>query len=205
MVISLLAYLATFLGQLYFLRSYFFTHLQSNCFHTTVTLSEQLFLQSSCFFEELRFRKSRFLAAVIFSEQLIFRSKTSTEHPLIENMNSYENMAVTFWNSHFFGGEITQNKVFTEELLCRNSTSAQHQLFQKSYFEKANFSEKKYSAFSIFLESYLFRATIFSKGTTVYNSYLFRRATSHKILFQKSFFFTATLPLHSYNYQLVIK
>ena len=48
--ISLLAYVATFSGQLYFGRSYFFTLFQSNYFDTIVTFSGQLFLQYSCCF-----------------------------------------------------------------------------------------------------------------------------------------------------------
>ena len=42
--------MATFTGQLYFQRSYFFTLRQSNYFDTTVTFLEQLFLHSICFF-----------------------------------------------------------------------------------------------------------------------------------------------------------
>ena len=50
MEISLLAYEATFSGQLYFWRNYFFILLQSNNFDVAVTFSEQLFLQSSYLF-----------------------------------------------------------------------------------------------------------------------------------------------------------
>ena len=77
MTISLLAYLATFSGQLYSRRSYFF-----NYFNTKVALLEHLFLQSSYFFSGDPFGKSHFLAAVIFSEYLIVRNDTSTENPL---------------------------------------------------------------------------------------------------------------------------
>ena len=74
------AYVATFSGQLYFGRSYFFTLFQSNYFDTTVTFSGQLFLQNSCCF--LLFQNSHFFAGVIFSEQLLFQSENSTEQPL---------------------------------------------------------------------------------------------------------------------------
>ena len=96
--ISLLAYVATFSGQLYFGRSYFFTLFQSNYFDTTVTFSGQLFLQNSCCF--LLFQNSHFFAGVIFSEQLLFRSETSTEQTLLENKKFFT--AVTFLNSYFF-------------------------------------------------------------------------------------------------------
>ena len=68
--ISLLAYVATFSGQLYFGRSYFFTLFQSNYFDTTVTVSGQLFLASSCCF--LLFQNSHFFGTAISSEQLLF-------------------------------------------------------------------------------------------------------------------------------------
>ena len=70
--VSLLAYVATFSGQLCFWRSYFFTLFRSNYFDMTVTFSEQLFLQNSCFF--LPFQNSHFFASVIFSESLLFQS-----------------------------------------------------------------------------------------------------------------------------------
>ena len=63
---SLLAYVATFSGQLYFGRSYFFTLFQRNYFDTTVTFLQQLFLQNSCFL--LLFENSHFFAGVSFSE-----------------------------------------------------------------------------------------------------------------------------------------
>ena len=95
--ISLLAYVATFSGQLYFGRSYFFTLFQSNYFDTTVTFSGQLFLQNSCCF--LLFQNSHFFAGVIFSEQLLFRSETSTEQALFENKKFFTE--ITFRNSYF--------------------------------------------------------------------------------------------------------
>ena len=95
--ISLLAYVATFSGQLYFGRSYFFTLFQSNYFDTTVTFSEQLFFQNSCCF--LLFLNSHFFTGVIFSEQLLFRSETCTKQALFENKKFLT--AVTFRNTYF--------------------------------------------------------------------------------------------------------
>ena len=206
MVISLLAYLATFSGQLYFRKRNFFKLLQSNCFDTVVILLKQLFLQSSFFFEELRFRKSRFLASVIFSECLIFWSETYTEQSLVENRKFFR--AVTFRNSHFFGGEIAQNKdIYRRAPLSKKLLL--HQLFQKSsIFEKADFSEKKYSAFSTFSEElpfqsghffkrhYLLQQLLFQKSYFL-TTYFFRRVPTS----QPRFLSTATLTF----YQLVIK
>ena len=205
MMISLLAYLATFSGQLYFQRSYFFTLLQSNCFGKTVTLSEQLFPQRSCFFEELRFRESPFFAAVIFTEFLIFRKETSTEQPLLENRTFFR--AVTFRNSHFFGSGIAQNK----NIYRRAPLSKQTLLHNISFFRRATSSKKlifqikniTYSTFSEelpFLEGPLFQKTLPSITATFSEELL-----SNKILFfQKNCYFTATLPLHSHTYYLSV-
>ena len=95
--ISLLAYVATFSGQLYFGRSYFFTLFQSNYFDTAVTFSGQLFLQNSCFFP--LFQNSHVFTGVIFSEYLLFPSETSTELALFENKKFFT--AVTCRNSYF--------------------------------------------------------------------------------------------------------
>ena len=135
MAISLLAYWATFSGQLYFRGSYFLTLPQ----HLTLTLWEHLFLRSSCFFKEARLWKSHFLAAVIFPECLIFRNETSTEQPFCKNSKFFR--VATFRNSYFFGGVIAWNKdIYRRAPLIKAGTSAQHQLFQKSYiFEKLTF------------------------------------------------------------------
>ena len=114
--ISLIAYVATFSGQFYFWRSYFFTLFQSDYFGTTVTSSEQLFFQSSCFF--LLFQNSHFFAAVIFSEQLLFQNENSTEQPVLENEKFF--VAVTFRNSCFS--------------LFRIKTPKKELLFQGRYF-----------------------------------------------------------------------
>ena len=53
----------------------------------------------------------------------------------------------------------------------------------------------------LFLENFLFRAATFSKDATFSEELLF-----YNILFQKSYYFTATVPFHSYTtYSLVIK
>ena len=74
--ISPLAYVATFSGQLYFGRSYFFTLFQSNYFDTTVTFSGQLFLFSP-FSEQSLFRRSYFFRIASFSERKFYRAATS--------------------------------------------------------------------------------------------------------------------------------
>ena len=92
--------------------------------------------------------------------------------------------------------------------MIKVGTSALHQLFHNSYlFEKVIFSEKKifhttyFSWRATFLKRPLFQKTLPSTVVTFSEELL-----SHKILFQKSCYFIATLFLYSYTYyQLVIK
>ena len=92
--------------------------------------------------------------------------------------------------------------------MIKVGTSALHQLFQNSYlFEKVIFSEKKifhttyFSWIATFLKRPFFQKTLPSTVVTFSEELL-----SHKILFQKSCYFIATLLLYSYTYyQLVIK
>ena len=124
-VISLLACVATFSGQICLWRGYFLTLFQSDYFATTVTFLEQMFFQSSCFF--LLFQNSHFFTAGIFSEQLLFQNENSTEQPLLENKKFF--MAVTFRNSYF---SLFRIKISKKELL-----------FQGRYFcTVSTFSEK---------------------------------------------------------------
>ena len=108
-VISLLACVATFSGQICLWRGYFLT-LQSDYFATTVTFLEQMFFQSSGFF--LLFQNSHFFTAAIFSEQLLFQNENSTEQPLLENKKFF--MAVTFRNSYF---SLFRINIYKQELL----------------------------------------------------------------------------------------
>ena len=81
--ISPLAYVATFSGQLYFGRSYFFTLFQSNYFDTTVTFSEHLFLPQQLliflfhFFRTVTFSQELFFQNSFFLEQKFYRAVTS--------------------------------------------------------------------------------------------------------------------------------
>ena len=192
MVISLLAYLATFSGQLYFQRSHFFTLLQSNCFGKTVALSEQLFPQRSCFFEELRFRESPFFAAVIFTEFLIFRNETSAEQPLLENRKFFR--AVPFRNSHFFGGGIAQNK----NIYRRAPLSKQALLHIISFFRRATsskkliFQKRNITYFLLFPKSYPFQRGHFFK-----RRYLLQQLPFQKSYFLTTYFFSEELLFHS--------
>ena len=169
------AYVATFSGQLYFRRRYFFILLQSNYFDTTVTFRSSHFFRSSTFFDELLFQNSHFFAAVIFSEQLLFQSETPTE-PLLENRKFFR--VVTFWNSYLSGGGI-QKRYFFE-------AGTQHQMFQ------SEFSRKAISRIiHFFLESYLFRHATFSNDVIFSLAAIFSEEIRfYNILFQKNYHFS---------------
>ena len=102
-----LASVATFSGQLYFGRSYFFTLFQSIYFDTAITFLGQLFLQNSCLFfsfsEKPLFRRSYF-----FQNSFFLRSETSTEQPLFEN------------KEFFYGNYFLQQPFYPEELFRTN-------------------------------------------------------------------------------------
>ena len=93
-------YVATFSGQLYFGKSYFFTLFQSNYVDTTVTFSGQIFLQNSCCF--LLFQNSHFFAGVIFSKQLSFSERNFVQ--------SRRFLRIRSSRTAFLSGETVQDK-----------------------------------------------------------------------------------------------
>ena len=197
------AYVATFSGQLYFGRSYLFILFESNYFDTTVTFWGQVFLQNSCYF--LLFRNIHFFAGVIFSEQLLFRSENSTEQPLLENRKFFT--AVTFRNSYFFSEELFRIKISKKELLFQSRYFFLHSInlfrkvtfWKKLIFQKINFRVTYFFWRAVFLEQLLFQKTLPSIAATFSEELLF-----YNILFQKSYYFTATVPFHSYTTYLFV-
>ena len=177
MAFSLLAYLATFSGQLYFLRRFFiYTSL------TTLTLQllfrSNYFFRAAAFFKEFLFRKSHFLAAVIFSEYLIFRNETCIEQPLCENKKLFR--AVNFRNSFFL-----------VELLLRINISTEKPLWSKQV--------RLHGISLLFLEATFFEQSLFQNTLPSVAATFSEELFSHNILFQKSCYFIATPSLHSYT------
>ena len=136
------------------------------------------------------FRSIYYFKAAAFFKQLRFRKShflavvIFSEYLIFRNETSNEQQlcenrkffrAVPFRNSYLFGGVIAQNKdIYRRAPLIEAGTSA----FSKNI---------------LFLESYLFWAATFSY-----------ELLSHNILFQRSCYFIAALPLHSYTYYLSV-
>ena len=108
MAISLLAYVATFSGQLYFWRTYFFTLLWNNYSDTKVTFLKQLFLPSRYFFW-----KAPFSEQSLFHSIYCFRIATFSEK-LLPSSN-FLRIGISLGkilcrNSYFLVEELVQNK-----------------------------------------------------------------------------------------------
>ena len=158
--------------------SFIFREVSSHFFRIT---TEQLFLQGVCFCWGASFLEQSLICRVIFSEQLLFKSKTSTKQPQLENRKLLSGTAT------FSAEEMFRMKISTEELLFWSRCYCTALTFQKSYFlEKANFQKSNIPHYPLFLESYFFRATTFSKNFILYSSYLSEELLFHNILFQNS-------------------
>ena len=178
-MISLLAY-ATFRGQLCFGRIYFFTLFQSSYF------DKQLVFGGSCFFRTAAVFP--FYKTVTFSQELFFQ------------------------NSFFSGAKILQSSQF-----LRIGNSLRQLLFgtafffRRSYFfkarhqpEKTDFSENQFPRYLLFLESGLLEQLLFQKTLPSIAASFSNEILFYNILFQKSYYFTATVPFHSYTSHLFV-
>ena len=189
---SLLAYVATFSGQLYFERSYFFTLFQSNYFDTTVTFSVQLFLQNSCFLY--------FFKTVTFSQELFFQNSFFFVVKLLQSSHFLRigsSSRQLLFGTVIFSEELFRLKISKRELLLWSRYFCTASAFwELLYFGKKMIFQRSNSPhYLLFLESCVFGATTFSKDPTFYSSYLFRRATflqhtfSEELLFHSFGFF----------------
>ena len=226
MGISLLPYVATFSGQLYFRRSYFFTLLQCNYFDTAVTFSEQLFLQSICFFLTSSFFRTvdssqQFFFS--FQKSYFFRAKLLPNSYHLRIGSSLGNLLVG--TATFLAKELFRIKIlllfiiiylFTVDIYREATFSKQALLHNINYFrratfwKKANFSEKQDSALptffwrATFLEQLLFRDFFFFYLLSSMTATFSEEVLFYNILFRKSCYFTATLPFRSYTCYLSV-
>ena len=182
--ISHLAYVATFSGQRYFGRSYFFTLFQSNYLDATLTFWGQLFLPNSyCF---LLFQNSPYSQELFFQNNLFFFS------------------FFYFLEQLFFSEELFRLKYLKKGYFFKADTSAQHQPFQESHIlEKTGFSENQFPHYLFFQESCPFRATTFSKGATFCCRYLFRRATFLLHTFSEELLFHSCGPFSQLHFLFI--
>ena len=181
--ISSLACVATFTGQLYFWRGYFFTLFQSDYFDTAVTFSEQIFFQSSCCF--LLFQNSHFSQQLFFQKSFFFRTQILQSSHFLRKRSSLWQL---FFGTAVFpclGWNYLKITTFSRQLLLHSTNFFRKATFWKNIiFEKSNIPHNL-----LFLESFFFRAATFSKDGTVYSSYLFRRATFTKHTFSEEVLF----------------
>ena len=169
--------------QLLFPGSYFFRTAPVFSFFRTVTFWQELFFQNSFFFgaKILLFQSSHFLRKGSSLRQLHFG-------------------VAIFFRRNCLGWRYLRKSYF-----FKAGTSAQHQPFQKSYIlEKTDFLENQFlhnSFFwrAVFLEQLLFQKTLPSIAGTFSEELLF-----YNILFQKSYYFTATVPFYSYTSYLFV-
>ena len=139
--ISPLAYVASFSGQLYFDRTYFFTLFQSNYFYTTVTFLWQLFLQNRyCFVLFHFFRTVTFSQELFFQNSFFFGVKILQSSHFLRTGSSLQQLL--FGTAVFFSEELFRIKISKKSYFFKAGTSARHRPFQKSHIlEKNYFSE----------------------------------------------------------------
>ena len=154
MAISLLAYVVTFSGQLYFRRSFF----------RVITSTQQLHFRRSCFFSASAFFTSFFfrtgtsLQQLFFSEQLLFESETSSHHLRIESSLR----KLLFRKATFLVEELFRMKTSTEQLLFWSKYFC---FFRSATFwKKASFSEKQFHITHFFWRAAFFERLLFQKA-----------------------------------------
>ena len=185
-MISLLAY-ATFRGQLCFGRIYFFTLFQSSYF------DKQLVFGGSCFFRTAAVFP--FYKTVTFSQELFFQ-------------NSFFSGAKILQSSQFLriGNSLRQLLFGTAFFFRRNCRALKKSYFFKARHqpEKTDFSENQFPRYLLFLESGLLEQLLFQKTLPSIEASFSNEILFYNILFQKSYYFTATVPFHSYTSHLFV-
>ena len=128
--ISLLAYVATLSGQVYFRRSYFFTLFQSDYFDTTVNFPEQLFLQRNRFFRISFSRRVTYLQYFLFFQSIyFFRVK------LLASSHFLRIVQLLFETATFLAEDLLGIKISTKLIYrccCTASTFSEEQHFGKN-------------------------------------------------------------------------
>ena len=179
-----LVQVVTFLGQLYFMRIYFFSIntsaeqllFQSNQFKTIVTFLEQVLLHSSYFFGGDTFSELLLLLAQLsFQNSYPIRSKLVPTRYFLRISSSIRELV--FQYSYHLGRQIcSEYRYLKRSFFFEAGTSTKHQIFQNScFFNKVTSSKET-----------LFQNNFFFSSATFGNSYFFREKIERKIYFFSS-------------------
>ena len=170
--------------------------LRHNSYFFGAAISSQELLFSP-FSEPSLFRRSYFYRTAYF------RSENSIEQPLLENRRFFT--VVTVRNSVFFGRtvydkDILKRATFSKQVLLHSINLFRKAiLWKKLIFQKINFRITYFFWRAVFLEQLLFQKTLPSIAATFPEELLF-----YNILFQKSYYFTATVPFRSHTFYLFV-
>ena len=155
------------------------------------------------------------------TQQLLFGTATFWADKLFRIKDSFIFGEATF--SHLFRvTSLTQQLLFgtatfLAEKLFRIQISAAKLLFRSRYFRTAStfseqlhfrmkliFQKNKIPYYLLFLEGYLFRTATFQNTLPCIAATLSEELLFHNILFQRSYYLTATLPFHRYTSYLSV-
>ena len=136
--------------------NFIFAEATSSYFFRVTTSTQQLLFRSSYFFRAAAFFS--FFRTVTFSQQLFFQNSFFFRATVLQSSH-FLRIRSPLWQLLFGTAVFSLFKIKISKKSCffKAGTSAQYQLFQKSYIlEKANFSEKQYSALPTFSGELLF-------------------------------------------------
>ena len=188
-------------------KQFFHTSFESVLWHNSYIFGAAISSGDLVFLRSSFFRKETSSQQLFFQNSYFFRAKLlpSSHHLSIGRSLRY----LFFGTAIFLEEEFFWTKISTEELLfrsryfCTTATFSEELHFgKKRIFQKSNIPH-----YPIFPEICLFREAAFSKdvATTIVAT-LSEELLFRSIVFQKRYFFTATLLVHSYiSYLSVIR
>ena len=171
----------TWTQQLLFRGSYFFRTSAVFSFFRTVTFSQELFFQNSFFFGAKILQSSHFLRIGGSLQQLL--------------------CGTAIFSEELFRIKISKKRAtFSKQVLLHSINLFRKAiLWKKLIFQKINFRITYFFWRAVFLEQLLFQKTLPSIAATFSEELLF-----YNILFQKSYYFTATVPFRSHTFYLFV-
>ena len=169
---------------------------------------------------------SHFIRVTTSAQELLFRSSYFFRTAAF--FSFCRAVTLFFQNSFFFGAKLLQGRhflkigsslrqllseqLFFSEELFRIKTSKKELLFESRYFCTAStFSEKLHFGKSWYFRKVIFRIAFFFWRAAFFERLIFQKTLPsisaalkeellfYNMLFQKSYYFTGTLPFHSYT------